>query len=71
MMRNEATMKISKIPLSNDTVHRGILETSSDIEKTVCSNKLQNSNFALQIEESTDITDKVQLLAFILLMKTK
>ncbi len=38
---------------------------SSDIEKNVCSNKLQNSHFALQIDESTDISNKEQLLASI------
>ncbi|XP_067118749.1 zinc finger BED domain-containing protein 5-like [Centruroides vittatus] len=32
MLGNEATMKISKIPLSNDTAHRRIIEMSSDIE---------------------------------------
>ena len=65
MLESEAAMKISNIPLSNDTVHRRILEMSSDIETNVCSNKLQYSNFALQIDESTDITGKAQLLAFI------
>ncbi|XP_013791438.1 zinc finger BED domain-containing protein 5-like [Limulus polyphemus] len=38
---------------------------SSDIEKNVCGNKLQCSDFALQVDESTDITNKAQLIAFI------
>ena len=33
MLRNEAAIKISKIPLSTDTVYRCISEMSSDIEK--------------------------------------
>lgn len=65
MLGDDAEKEMSKIPLSNDTVHRRILEMSNDIEENVCSNKLQNSYFALQVDESTDITNKAQLLAFI------
>ncbi|XP_014768654.1 zinc finger BED domain-containing protein 5-like [Octopus bimaculoides] len=65
MLENEASKEINKIPLSNDTVNRHILEMSSNIEKNVCSNKLQYSDFALQIDESTDNANKAQLLAFI------
>ena len=65
MVGNEAAMKISKIPLSNDTVHRRILEMSSDSEKNVCGNKFQCSDSALQVDESTDIANKTQLIAFI------
>ncbi|XP_014790267.1 protein ZBED8 [Octopus bimaculoides] len=65
MLGNQAANEISKIPLSNDTVHRRNLEMSSDIEKNVCSNKFKYSPFALQVDESTDITNKAQLLAFI------
>ena len=40
------------------------MEISSDIEKNVCGNKLQSSDFALQVDESTDI-NKAQLIAVI------
>ena len=56
MLGDEAAIKIGKIPLSNDTVHRRILEMFSDIEKNVCGNKLQFSDFARQVDESTDIS---------------
>ena len=65
MLGNEAALKISKIPLSDDTVRRRILEMSSDIEKNVSGNKLQSSDFALQVDESTDITNQAQLIAFV------
>ena len=38
---------------------------SSAIEKNVCGNKHQYSDFALQVDESTDIINKVQHTAFI------
>ena len=57
--------EITKFPLANDAVHRRILEMSTNFEKTVCSNKLQISDFALQVDESTDNANKAQLLAFI------
>ena len=62
ILGNEAAMKISK--LSNDTANRRILEMSSDIEKNLCGNKLQCSDFALQVDESTDSIDKAKLIAF-------
>ena len=65
MLENEAAMKISKITLSNDSVNRRILEMSCDIEKNVCGNKLQCSDFALQVDESADIINKALLIAFI------
>ena len=62
---NQAAKEISKVPLSNGTTYRRILEMSTNIEKTVCSNKLQFSDFALQVDKSTDNANKAQLLAFI------
>ena len=58
-------MKISKITLCNDTINRRILEMSSDIEKNICGKKLPCFDFALQVDESTDIINKAQLIALI------
>ena len=65
MLGDKAEKEINKIPLSNDTVRRRILALSADMEENVCRNKLKNSIFALQVDESTDITNKAHLLAFI------
>ena len=65
MLGDDAEKQLCKIPLSNDTVHRRIVDMSNDIQENVCNNKLQDSFFALQVDESTDITNKAQLLAFV------
>ena len=56
--------EISKIPLSRNTIQQRILDLSENIEKSVIL-KFQTSLFALKIDESTEISNHAQLIAFI------
>ncbi|GFU66056.1 zinc finger MYM-type protein 6 [Trichonephila clavipes] len=64
MIGGSADIDICKIPLSNDTIHRRIKDMSENIEQNTAKT-LSNSNFALQVEETTDITGNAQLIAFV------
>ena len=63
MLDDKAEQEISKSPLSNYTVQRRITDFSDNIEQNVMA-KLKNCQFTLQINESTDISDHAQLIAF-------
>jgi hypothetical protein len=63
-MNGEAVdIEISKIPLSNNTMHRKLQHLSENIELSTAKD-LKNSCFAIQIDETTDITGNSQLIAF-------
>ena len=65
MFGPEAEEKIRQIPLPNDTIRRRICDMSKDIQDTVISSVKQSKMFAMQVDESTDISGKAQLIAFI------
>ena len=50
--------------LSDDMIKRRIQDMSNDIKENVMQ-KLRTSKFALQVDESTDISGNEQLLGFI------
>ena len=64
MLDDQAEQQISKISLSNSTIQRRILDLPDNIEESAIS-KFQKSLFALQMDESTDISNHAQLTAFI------
>ena len=64
MLDNKAELQISKIPLSNNKIQRSIPHLSDNIEENIIS-KFQNSLFARQIVDSTDISNHAQLIKFI------
>ncbi|KAL4105228.1 hypothetical protein QTP88_020490 [Uroleucon formosanum] len=66
MFGDDAKKEIMKIPHSDDTIKNRIIHMSDDIEKTV-TNKLTTNKlyFALQIDESTDISGIAHVLGFV------
>lgn len=65
MLESKAEEEIKKIPMSNNTICRRICDMSADIENTVITSVNKSEIFAMQVDESTDIGGKAQLLAFI------
>ncbi len=63
MIGEEAESELSKVPVSGNTISRRVDDLSNI--SGILSEVLQNNNFALQVDESADITDKAQLLAFV------
>ncbi|XP_025425345.1 zinc finger BED domain-containing protein 5-like [Sipha flava] len=65
MLGVEAEKEIIKIPLDDSTISRRIINISEDIEEQVIEVIKSGELFALQVDESTDISGKAQLMAFI------
>ena len=65
MFGPKAEEKIRQIPLSNDTIRRHICDVSMDIQDTVISSVEQSKMFTMQVDKSTDISGKAQLIAFV------
>ncbi|GFS92948.1 SCAN domain-containing protein 3 [Nephila pilipes] len=57
--------EVNKVSLSADTVKRRIHDMSSDILGTLIKKLLSAEKFALQINETTDIKNKAQLIAIV------
>lgn len=69
MVNTKAIEQVRLIPLSADTIARKIQDMSDDIDLQLKEHFMDNSElsklWALQIDESTDISNKAQLLAYI------
>ena len=66
LIGDDGEKKISYVPLSNDTVHRRICDIAEDIEQQVVTEirGAPLNKFAIQLDESTDVSSCAQLLVF-------
>lgn len=60
-----AAAKVKEIPLSNDTVSRRIGGMAEDLEAQIVERVRLADWFALQLDESTDISNLAMLLVYI------
>ena len=63
MLGKKAAKEIQKIPLSDNTVSRRINDTAADILEQLRDKLFKSKLFSIQLDESTDIKEKCQLLA--------
>ncbi|KFD57043.1 hypothetical protein M514_01928 [Trichuris suis] len=68
VLHRQAAETISSIPLSNNTVQRRIDDMAKDVEETLC-NFLKNTEFSIQLDESTLPSNEALLLAYVRFIK--
>ena len=64
VLGEDSSQKMKQISLSNNTIKNRIAEMSENIKENVVSKVKSSPFFSLQIDESTDVTNIAQLLAF-------
>ncbi|KAI4800502.1 hypothetical protein KUCAC02_009644 [Chaenocephalus aceratus] len=64
MVGKDAAAKLRSVPLSNDTIRRRIEDISADIKSQLLE-RLRVSKFAVQLDESTDVSGSAQLIALV------
>ena len=66
VISDEAVSNLSSVSLSNNTIKRGTTEMSIDINEQVIT-EVQGSKyvFAIQLDETTDVSNCAQLLIFV------
>ncbi|CDQ91221.1 unnamed protein product [Oncorhynchus mykiss] len=70
MLGKEAEVKLSQIPLSNDTISDRIEDMSKDILAQVVADLISSpAKFSLQLDETTDVSNLSQLALFVRYVK--
>jgi len=57
--------KLKTIPISNDTIQRRITQAAADVEEQLISRLQECKQFAIQLDESTDVSGQAQLIAYV------
>ena len=65
MVDKKTANQIKSIPLSHQTVSRRINEMGTDIIDQVVNKVKASNSFAIQIDESTDVSGQAQLISFV------
>lgn len=65
MFNESMAKKLETIPLSNDTVRRRIESMASNIKENLMVQLKKSDFFAIQLDESTDITNYAQLMVYV------
>ncbi|XP_056645804.1 zinc finger BED domain-containing protein 5-like [Diorhabda sublineata] len=65
MLGPKEVQEVSKVSLSAETIKRRIGDMSTDVLNTLILKLIAANNFALQIDESTDIKNQAQLIAIV------
>lgn len=65
MLGSVAAQKLKTIPLSNDTVSRRISSLAEDIKSQLFDRLRQCSHFAIQCDETTDVSNNAQLITYV------
>lgn len=67
MIRESALNQLKNIPLSNNTINRGINDISDNINEQLI-NKLKDKYFVIQLNKATDCNKDAYLICYIRFM---
>ena len=65
MLGSKEVKEVNKVPLSADTIKKRIDDMSNDMLETLIKKLKTSPKFSIQIDETTDINKKAQLLSVV------